>query len=142
MRNDSFWSIVVFEKEVIFDEYDFETSELVFSSIIISQLRRPIEFKFSQVCYFVHMLRYTKWEDWSLTITKGVKVFKHGWIMHSCGKTMTVVFAVFFSTLYSAEFFKGYFYCIFTDNLPNKSPFCWLKPIYMYDPTLNKTCFI
>ena len=31
----------------------------VFSFIIISQLLRPIELKFSQVCYFMHMLRYT-----------------------------------------------------------------------------------
>ena len=45
----------------------------VFSSIIISQLLRPIEFKFSQVCYFVHMLRHTKWEDWSLTVTNDVQ---------------------------------------------------------------------
>ena len=30
----------------------------VFSSIIISQLIRPIEFKFSQVCYFMHMLNF------------------------------------------------------------------------------------
>ena len=27
----------------------------VFSSIILSQLRRPIEFKFWQVCYFMHV---------------------------------------------------------------------------------------
>ena len=39
-----------------------------FSFIIFSQLRRPIEPKFSQVCYLMHMLRYTNWEDWSLTI--------------------------------------------------------------------------
>ena len=87
VRNSSLWSNVVFKKEVIFHEFDFETSDLefevskssiwkhttscdkgVFSFIIISQLRRPIELKFSQVCYFMHMLRYTKWEDWSLTI--------------------------------------------------------------------------
>ena len=43
----------------------------------ISQLRWPIELNFSQVCYFVHnMLRNTKWEDWSLTITNSVSVFK------------------------------------------------------------------
>ena len=73
---------IVFEKEVIFHEFDFETSSLelevsksniwthtdscdkgVFYFIIISQLRRPIELKFSQVCYFMHMLRYTKCED-------------------------------------------------------------------------------
>ena len=30
---------------------------MFFSCIIISQLRRPIEFKFSQVCYFVHNVR-------------------------------------------------------------------------------------
>ena len=47
----------------------------VFSFIIISQLRRPIEFKLSQVCYFMHtcMLRYNKCEDWSMTITKCVQ---------------------------------------------------------------------
>ena len=78
-------------KEVIFHEFDFETSDLEFevskssiwkhttssdkgfySYIIISQLQRPIEFKFSQVCYFMHMLRYTKWEDLFLTITNSV----------------------------------------------------------------------
>ena len=29
--------------------------------------------KFSQVCYFYDMLRYTKWEDWSLTVTNSVQ---------------------------------------------------------------------
>ena len=74
---------VVHEKEVIFHEFDLETSELdfgvsksriwehttlcgkgVFSFIInISQLRRPIEVKFSQTCvlfyaYFeIHQVR-------------------------------------------------------------------------------------
>ena len=79
------------EKEVTFYKFDFETSDLefevskssiwthttscdkgVYSFIIISQLWRPIELKFSQVCYFMHMLRYSKWEDWSLTITNSV----------------------------------------------------------------------
>ena len=73
----------VFEKEIILAtkifEFDFETSELdfevpkssirkhatlcdkdVLSSIIISQLQRPNDFKFSQVCYFMQMLKYTK----------------------------------------------------------------------------------
>ena len=82
VSNGSLWSNVVFEKEAIFHEFDFETSDLefevskssiwknttwcdkgVFSFIIISQLRRPIELKFSQVCYFMHMLRYTNCED-------------------------------------------------------------------------------
>ena len=77
---------------VIFHEFDFETSELdfeikhlmkahnlvcdkgVFSFIIISQLQRPIKLKCSQVCYFMHiMLRYTKRGDWSLTITNSVQ---------------------------------------------------------------------
>ena len=80
MRKGSLWSNVVFEKEIIVHEFDFETSDLAFDNvskssiwehttsllIIISQLRRPFELKFSQVCYFMHMLRYTKWEDWSL----------------------------------------------------------------------------
>ena len=30
--------------------------------------------KISQICYFMDMLGYTKWEDWSLTITKEVPV--------------------------------------------------------------------
>ena len=68
MGRGSLWSDVVFEKEVIFQEFDFTTSELdfevskssiwkhttlcdkgVFSFIGISQLRWPIELKFSQV---------------------------------------------------------------------------------------------
>ena len=40
---------------------------------IFFQLRWPVEEKFSQVCYFMHMLRYTKWEYWSLTITNSVQ---------------------------------------------------------------------
>ena len=75
MRNGSIWSNIVFVKEVIFQEFDFETSELdfeiskssiwkhttscdkgvFFTAIIISQLQRPIEFKLSQACYFVHI---------------------------------------------------------------------------------------
>ena len=67
----------VFEKEVIFHEFDFETSDIEFevskpsiwkhttpcdkgsliSFIIISQFRRPNELKFSQVFYSMHMLR-------------------------------------------------------------------------------------
>ena len=49
------------------------TTMVFFSFIIISQFRRPIVLKFSHVRYFMHMLRYTKWEDWSFTITKGVQ---------------------------------------------------------------------
>ena len=68
-----------FEKVVIFHEFDFETSELdfevskssswkhttscekgVFFFIIILQLWQPIQLKFLQVRYFIHMLRYTK----------------------------------------------------------------------------------
>ena len=73
VRNSSLWSDVVFEKEAISLEFDLETSSLefdsVFSFINISQIRQPIDLKFAQVCFFMHMLRYTKWEDWSLTIT-------------------------------------------------------------------------
>ena len=43
------------------------------SFIFILQLRRPIELIFSQVYYCMHMLRYTKWEDLSSTITKSVQ---------------------------------------------------------------------
>ena len=93
MRNGSLWSNVVLVVKVFFHEFDFETSTLefevskssiwkhttlcdkgVFSFIIISRLRWPIELNFSQVFYFVHMLRYTKWEDWSLTIDQSIKL--------------------------------------------------------------------
>ena len=81
MRNGSLWSNIVFEKEAILHEFDFETSDLefevskssiwkhttscdkgVFSFIIISQLRRPIELKFSQGLLFyayveIHQVR-------------------------------------------------------------------------------------
>ena len=70
VRKGSLWSNVVFEKEEIFHEFDFETSDLelevsksskwkhttscdkVFflSFIVISQLWRLVELKFSQVC--------------------------------------------------------------------------------------------
>ena len=94
VRNGSLWSNVDFEKEVIFHEFDFETLDLEFEVskssiwkhttlcdkrgfcfIIISQLRRH-ELKFSQVCYFMHMLRYTneKTGFWQLPI--GSSVFK------------------------------------------------------------------
>ena len=75
VRNGSLWNDVVFEKEIIFHELDFETLDLefevskssnwknrtlcdsgFFSFIIILQLRWPIELKLSQVCYFMHML--------------------------------------------------------------------------------------
>ena len=48
----------------------------VFYFIIISQLWRPIEFKFSQVCYFVHMLRCETTGLWQLPIVSSV--FKQG----------------------------------------------------------------
>ena len=68
VRNGSLWSNVDFEKEVIFHEFDFDTSESdfevpkssiwklcatkgVFSSIVISQLRQQIEIKISQFFY-------------------------------------------------------------------------------------------
>ena len=64
----SFWEKGNFSIQNIWIE--FETSaevlnskhlcdEGVFSSIILSQLKRPVEFKMSQVFYFMHMLRYT-----------------------------------------------------------------------------------
>ena len=43
-----------------------------FPFIILLQLRWPIESKFSQICYFMHMLGYTKREYWSFT-SKGVQ---------------------------------------------------------------------
>ena len=67
-RNGSLWSNIVFEKEVIFHKFNLDTSELDFevfcSFITVSQLQGPIELKFVHVCFFMHMLKYTKWEDW------------------------------------------------------------------------------
>ena len=45
----------------------------VFSSIILSQLRRPAELKFSQVCYFMHFSRSSeKTGLWQLPIVSSV----------------------------------------------------------------------
>ena len=83
------WSNVVFEKGVISHHnktkqnflpgafYSYLKATILYNKgVIFLQLWWPIEFKFSQVCYCMHMLGYTKWEYWSLTITKGVHVFK------------------------------------------------------------------
>ena len=94
VRNSSLWSDVVFKKKkILFHQFDFETSDLefevskssiwkhttlcdkgVFSFINISQLRLPIELKFSQVCYFMYMLRYptVKTSLWQLPIVSSV----------------------------------------------------------------------
>ena len=85
MSDGSLWSIVVLEKEVMSQsniwidfgtlrvssqnqawKYTSSCDKICFPSVIFSQLRRPIEF--AQVSYCVHMLRYAKWEDWSLTV--------------------------------------------------------------------------
>ena len=42
----------------------------VFDFILFLQLQLPIEPNFSQACYFMHTLGYTKWEDWSLIEVK------------------------------------------------------------------------
>ena len=61
VRNSSLWSDVVFEKEVIFHELDFEISDLdrgatkvCFAFTIISLVRRPIELKFCTGLTFLH----------------------------------------------------------------------------------------
>ena len=94
--NGSLLSNVVFEKEVIFQEFDFETSDLefevpkfsiwkhttsfdegVYSSIIIAQFQRPIELKLSQVrflciCWETPSERTSLWQ---LPIVSNI--FKH-----------------------------------------------------------------
>ena len=42
--------------------------QFFFSFTILLQLRWPMEPKFSQICYAMHMMGYTEWEDWSLTM--------------------------------------------------------------------------
>ncbi len=44
----------------------------VFSFTIFLQLQWPIEPKFEQLCYFMHVLGFTKWDYWSWTITKSI----------------------------------------------------------------------
>ena len=51
-----------------------------FSFIIISQLRRPIELKFSQADYFMHMSRYTKWGTGLRQLPIVSYVFKEVWV--------------------------------------------------------------
>ena len=53
--------------------YLFTVSSNPFMSWRISLKILKSELKFSQVRYFMHMLRYSKWEDWSLTITNSVR---------------------------------------------------------------------
>ena len=110
-------SDVVYEKEVIFQEFDFETSDLefevskssiwkhttkcnkgVFSFIIISQLRQPIKLKLSQVCHFMHMLRYTKWEHWSLTILTILSTVFNT----LCGVNFDYLFSIYYVTMVSS----------------------------------------
>ena len=100
----------------MFHKLDFETSELDFQvpkssiwkhtfsfdrgvySIIISQLQQPIEFKIFTGFYFVHMFRNTKWEDWSLTITKGVQCLLNLFVLQELVNEHTYV-----SVDYNAE---------------------------------------
>ena len=58
----------------------------VFSFIIFSQFRQPIELKFSQVCLFVHMLTYTKCGPLDNTVYRNG--FKHSvFSCEVCGAT-------------------------------------------------------
>ena len=94
MRNGSIWSNVVFEKEAIFHEFDFETTDLefevskasiwthtslcdngVFYFIIISQFRRLIELKSSQILYIFCICWDTAGEKtglWQLSIVSNI----------------------------------------------------------------------
>ena len=45
----------------------------IFPHCILLQPRWPIESKFSQICYSMHMLGYTKWEYWSWTIAAAAR---------------------------------------------------------------------
>ena len=86
MRKGSLWSIVVFKKEVIFHKFDFETccwnqasesTQLgvtmeVTRVFFLPLLSRNFDANWVQIflgLLFCALLRYTKWEEWSLTIT-------------------------------------------------------------------------
>ena len=85
-----------------------------FSSIILSELQRPIELKCSQVCYYLcTMLRYTKWEDWSLTIITKVSsasIFKTTfWFFYlKDWVPLSSVFQVFRSTILQVKKLERY----------------------------------
>ena len=48
------------------------TIRVIFLPLLSRNYDGQFDFKFSQVCYLMHMLRYTKLGDWSLTITNSV----------------------------------------------------------------------
>ena len=88
MRNSSPWSNSVFEKEVIFHQFDFETSYLEFEVSISSIWKHTTSCDkgfflyyylatlttdwaqiFTSFVILCIMLKYNEWEDWFLTIT-------------------------------------------------------------------------
>ena len=92
MRNVSLCSSIDFEREVIshWNNKRLLARSLLFLSAESTQIRPTrvfflflsyfsrnsddqIDLKCSQVCYFMLMLGYTKWEYWYLTVTKHVR---------------------------------------------------------------------
>ena len=118
MRNGSFWGNVVFEKEVIFHSNNkrlqawrllqciWKHTNLcdkgVFSFIILLQLWWPIEHKFSQVCYFMHMLEvrrlvFDKYQRCPVPLMTIVSCFLPNIFFYSCNMTLMFLY-LFIST--------------------------------------------
>ena len=85
LRNGSLWSNVFFEKRYFAHQHvkrlqpkpfiiHLKAHKVMqqgcFSFIILLPLWWPMSPNFHRSCYFMHMLRYTKWEYWSLPFTK------------------------------------------------------------------------
>ena len=100
----------------------------VFSFINISQLRRPSELKYSQICYF--MLRYTNCEDYSLwQFPKVSSVFK-GWISNSIAADYAPLLSIsWFESFRTLSIFNNNLYtiCNFVDNGNDSGPFSVLS---------------
>ena len=67
--NSSLWSNVIFEKEVIFHEFDFETSDLEFE-VTKSSICPVNEHNFGwQGCFFFHFYLATSSTNWAQIFT-------------------------------------------------------------------------
>ena len=73
LRDDLKLLIIKLSIKPHFGKHPTSCDKGVFSFVVISHLRRPIELRVFHVLVILYiMLRCTKWEDWSLTITNSV----------------------------------------------------------------------
>ena len=100
----------------------------VFSFIIISQLWWPTELKFPQVYYCMHMSRYSKWEDWSLTIILPIlsSVLNNGiQINHiAVAVVVVVVFVLFIIIFFHFKLYRQYKHSFIISGITNTTQNC------------------